>query len=232
MLPLAILVAAFLIFFIWPHYISFNPKDNIVQLVKTIPYHYGLLMVHITGATVAISTLVLQMWPWLRRKHPSWHRISGRLYVFAGTIPGTVAAIWLMNIRTARDGGLASDPGTIGLYLNAGLWLLTALIGYRMARQHRWADHRKWMTYSFALCLANIYSRPISDLVIQFHGNINIFLVVIGWGPFIVNLTLAQAWLDWKAGRPWINPKASRKAKASIAERKAQGAKELARIDG
>lgn len=229
--PLALLVAAFLVFYIWPHYISFNPADATIKLVKTIPFHYGLLLVHITGCTVAVATLVAQMWPWLRRKHPIWHRWIGRVYVWAGTVPGTVAAITLMVIRTHRDGGIDTDPGTTGLYINASLWLLTALIGYRMARQHRWADHRKWMTYSFALGLANIYARPIAGIVVALHGDINLFFTLIGWLPFIVNLVLAQAWLDYKAGRPWINPKASRRARQSLAARQESGAKELARID-
>ncbi|MEV8636718.1 DUF2306 domain-containing protein [Streptosporangium sp. NPDC051023] len=210
MIPLVILVAVFLTY-IWGPYIGLDPSTATVHLVRSIPLHYVLVVTHILTATIAMVTACLQVWPLIRRRYPAVHRISGRFFVFAGAVPTSIVAIVLMRIRNTRDGGI--QVGSAGLYITAALWLVITLVGYRMGRQRRWAEHRRWMTYSFALSLTNIYSRPIGIYVSSFPGaNMNLYFELIGWLPFIVHLTVAQWWLDRTSGLPWVNRRVKRAA--------------------
>ncbi|MBD0324764.1 MAG: DUF2306 domain-containing protein [Aldersonia sp.] len=66
-------------------------------------------MAHIFFGSVALLTACLQVWPWLRRRHPAVHWYSGRLYVFAGALPAGLAVLtvvpfgtWGANQRTAN----------------------------------------------------------------------------------------------------------------------------------
>ncbi|MEU1880097.1 DUF2306 domain-containing protein [Streptosporangium sp. NPDC020072] len=210
MIPLVILVGVFLTY-IWGPYIRLDPRTATVHLVQSIPLHYVLVVTHIVTASVAMATACLQVWPLIRRRYPAVHRISGRLFVFAGAVPTSIVAIVLMRIRNDRDGGV--QPGSSGLYITAALWLVITLVGYRMGRKHRWAEHRRWMTYSFALSLTNIYSRPIAIYVSSIPGaNMNLCFELIGWLPFIVHLGIAQWWLDRTSGLPWGGRRRPRRA--------------------
>jgi Predicted membrane protein (DUF2306) len=86
-------------------------------------------------------TVFLQVWP--RRRHPAVHRTSGRLYVFAGVLPSAVLALAIVPFAA----------GSTGNAIDAILWLATTVAEFRMARRHRYAEHRRWMIFSVALCL-------------------------------------------------------------------------------
>ncbi|MER6105098.1 DUF2306 domain-containing protein [Streptomyces sp. NPDC001832] len=108
-------------------------------------------MTHILCGTVAIVTCCLQVWPALRHKHPKAHRISGRLYVAAGVLPGSLAGL---AVAYASPSGLSMQMSTA----------TTAVVGLRMIRQGRIADHRRWMVRSFALTMSIVLSRVLGVL--------------------------------------------------------------------
>jgi len=216
MIPLAVLITVFLTY-IWGPYIAFDPATVRVILVDHLPWHFALLMVHIVGTSVAMIAAFVQVWPMVRRRYPVVHRWVGRVYVVA-VVAGSVAAVILMKIRNDRDLGI--QVGSFGLYITAILWLVFTLAGYRMGRQRRWAEHRRWMIYSFALSMTNIYSRPIFIFLSGLDGvNLNAYFELIGWLPFIVHVTIAQWWLDRTSGLPWVNRKARERARAQARTR-------------
>jgi uncharacterized membrane protein YozB (DUF420 family) len=123
-----------------------------------IPLTYGgiqyvLLVAHIFTAAVATVAGLAQLWPWLRRRYPVAHRWTGRAYFFLGVFPSSVLAIPVM-LMAPFGVSLQAAIATLDV-----LWMISAVAGYRAARQRRFADHRKWMIRNYGLTFASIASR-------------------------------------------------------------------------
>ncbi|HEU5475566.1 MAG TPA: DUF2306 domain-containing protein [Actinophytocola sp.] len=194
MVPLGIIVIAFLAFSL-PPYLSLQPAQSRVQLEANYPFHYLFVLGHVFFGTVAILTACLQVWPWLRRKYPVVHRYSGRVFVFGGMLPSVICAVALTPV----------SAGPFGNAVAAILWGATTFVGYRMARQRRWAEHRRFMIYSFAITLQVIWARVLflgAPLVTTIDLNdLQLLLEAATWMGFVINLVLAQLWLDHTARR-------------------------------
>jgi hypothetical protein len=194
MVPLALLVAAFL-FISLPVYVTLDPARSRIALSEGFPLHYPFLVAHIAFGTVAMVTVVLQVWPWLRRRHPVVHRWSGRLYVFAGVLPSGLLALVITPFAV----------GPVGNAVGGILWLGTTIAGYRMVRQRRYAEHRRWMIYSFALCLQIVEGRVMVIAAPAFPGftpdALPPILEAASWIGIVINLLIAQWWLERTANR-------------------------------
>jgi len=184
-----------------PRYLTFNQDNTRVGLD---PHHSGLhylfVIAHVVTGNVAMLTLVLQMWPWLRRHHPEIHRISGRVYCLGGALPS--ALIGMTALLVLRQGQL----GSTGLFVMASLWIITTVMGWIRARQYRWVAHQRWMVYSFALALATSWGRFVVLFLTAFpfaqhHLNRYVLVEVTNWLCFVVNLLVAHWWLESRAKR-------------------------------
>jgi len=196
---LALLAAAvvFNLVYALPRYLQFNPKLSRIPLDPAFPPHFGVLVVHVVAGNLALVTMFIQLVPWIRRNHPRIHRISGLVYMVGGVLPTAALALVLLPYSTA-------PIGNVGLFTMAVLWLGTTAMGYVRIRQHRYAEHRKWMLYSFALALGTSWGRIISVLEQHFPAiniNIEVFLEISGWLGWVVNLALVQIWLEITAKR-------------------------------
>jgi uncharacterized membrane protein len=106
------------------------------------------VVVHILGATTFALAGILQFVPRLRRRHPVWHRRSGRVVVVAGLLVA-ISALWMTLFYEAQ-------PGTGAL-----LYVLRLLFGSAMAaclvlgvaavRRDDIATHRAWMVRAYAI---------------------------------------------------------------------------------
>jgi hypothetical protein len=196
MLPLAAIAAAFLVYQT-PPYLSLNPSRSRIPL--HFPFHYWLIVGHVAFGTVSLVTLVLQLWPWLRRRHPAVHRWSGRAYVFAGALPSAAFAIAMLPV--------SYPAGRIGVAMSATLWSVSAVLGWIRLRQHRYGAHRRWMLYSFAI----VWGQVIWGFLIgnawfwwsPWAATVNPDHVVEAarWVGWVVNLMAVQWWLERTAGR-------------------------------
>ncbi|WP_330230491.1 DUF2306 domain-containing protein [Nocardia sp. NBC_00508] len=208
-LPLAVVAVLFVAFSL-PRYLTFDPALSRVQQ-PTVALHYPVLVAHVIFGSIAMLTCCLQVWPRLRRKYPAAHRMVGRAYVFVGVVPAGVAALVL---------GATTPFGPVAMASNlmlAVLWLGCTVIGFRAARQHRYADHRRWMIRSFALTLSIITNRVWAVLVFialepqldtTFGGNEALLRQAVGgtvaWLSWTVPLLAVQWWLerDFRRARP------------------------------
>jgi hypothetical protein len=194
-LPLALVVVAFLIY-VWQPYVGLDIKKSRIPLNHSAPEeNYALLVSHIFFGTIALGTLCLQVWPWLRRHHPAVHRWSGRLYVFAGALPCALIVAALVP--------LAGTPlGAVGQAIAAVGWLVTTIMGYLRARQRRYGAHRRWMLYSFAFALNIVWGRVFVIVLGLFNiTNAAVFLQggeASTWLGWVINLWLVRVWLDRK----------------------------------
>ncbi|WP_159942469.1 MULTISPECIES: DUF2306 domain-containing protein [unclassified Nocardiopsis] len=158
-LPLALFSLAFLLYSL-PPYLSLDPADARLPSPEGLAWHYPVLVTHIFGGSLLTLLVILQVWPWLRARHPAVHRWSGRLYVFAG-IP--LVGVPALLISPVSSTGFSTQ---ISNALWAVLWLSFTALGYAMARRRRFARHREWMLRSFALLFGIAFDRVIIILLI------------------------------------------------------------------
>jgi uncharacterized membrane protein len=202
MYPLAAIVVIFLAFSL-PPYLSLDPARSRVPQPPVLGVaHFWLLVPHVLFGSVALATAVLQIWPWLRRRHPVAHRRLGRVYVFGGVLPAGVCALTIGAFTPYGPVTRASDV------LAAILWLTFTLRGWRAARRRRFAGHRRWMIRSFALTASILTNRVwaaviatalLPQLDTTFHGDDRLFTWTVSsfaaWLGWTIPLLAAEWWL-------------------------------------
>jgi Predicted membrane protein (DUF2306) len=197
-IPLALVVTA------WWFYIV-TPFRRLDEASAPIPPHKGYalywpgLLAHMGFGTLAMITVVLQVWPWLRRNHPQVHRVSGRIYVVSAVISG------LAGLSIVR---FAPPVGQIGVSMAAILWVSVVTMGFIRARQRRFAVHRRYMLYGFAIAMNNVVGTSIVAVGLRLPHpiSVNYLLEASRWVGWVVDLILVQAWLYHTAKRPELLP--------------------------
>jgi len=215
--PLFVVTFAFLAFSL-PPYFPLDPDRSRLPLRADFPAHYPLLLAHIAFGSIALIACCLQVWPWLRQRHPKVHRVTGRVYVLLGVLPAGLLGIVV--------GAAAVTPGFSGKMGNVTLavvWLAVTYMGLRMARASRHAEHRRWMIRSFALCTSIVVNRLwVVGLIIalqpflqsRFGGDqdalIRSAVEAAIWLSWIVNLLLAEWWIERRRALPRTSPAVAR----------------------
>jgi hypothetical protein len=195
--PMAIVAVAFLIYQL-PPYLAMDSSQSRIPL--KFPLHYAILVGHVLFGSLSLVTMCLQMWPWLRRTHPVFHRWSGRVYLWAGALPSAALALIMFPV--------AFKAGSIGVLMSASLWSYFGVMGWVRARQRRWREHRKYMLYSFAVMWGQvIWGFALGMSWIWFSPwvaevDFNYIAETARWVGWVSNLLVVQWWLDKTAKRP------------------------------
>lgn len=200
--PFAFVVVAFLAFSL-PPYLTLDPALSRVPRPADHAWHFPVLVAHVVFGSVAILTCVLQVWPWFRQRYPVAHRRVGRVYVFGGVLPAGVSAL---AIGAVSPFGPLNQAGNL---LMGSLWLAFTVAGFRMARQRRYVDHRRWMIRSFALTASIISNRIWAVVAVvvlspQLDSTFGGSEVALGqaisglaaWFGWVVPLLVAEWWLE------------------------------------
>ncbi len=203
-----IVVAVIFVAFSVPPYLTGDPGRSRVPTYPDLAWYYPLLVAHIVFGSIALLTGCFQLWPWFRQRYPVAHRWMGRAYFFAGVFPAGVAVLAIAPLSST---GLVSQFGNTMLAL---LWLPISIAGYRMARQRRFTEHRRWMIRSFALTSSIVANRIWGAVMLivfspaslqssapggmlaadDFRGMAAVGLST--WLSWIVNLLIAEWWLE------------------------------------
>ncbi len=189
-LPAGLISFVFIFMFV-PPYLTLDPSQaRLPNLRHDVALHYPLLVAHIIFGTIAMATVPFQLWPKLRAWRPAVHRFMGRAYVFGGVIPSGLIALTLVPFAM----------GPAGNAIGAILWLAATIAGYRMARQRRYLEHRKYMIYSFALCMQIIEGRVMVLTIPHLPGfdptSFPLLLETASWIGIVLNLLVAHWWLE------------------------------------
>ncbi|MFI7422093.1 DUF2306 domain-containing protein [Nonomuraea sp. NPDC049684] len=200
--PLAVLAIAFVAFSL-PPYLSLDPSRSRVPAPDFFPPHFAVLSLHVIFGSIAMISCCLQVWPWFRARHPRAHRMIGRVYVFGGCLPGGLLGL---VVSLATPFGPVTRASGVVLAL---LWLGCTLAGWRMARQRRFVDHRRWMIRSFALTMSIITNRLWGAVFVitlspqldtTFHGDQALLAATVGalsaWLGWVLPLLFAEWWLE------------------------------------
>ncbi len=135
-------------------YLLFDVDTSRIETSSDL--HYGLLVTHVLTAFIALVLGPLQFMPTVRARRKV-HRVIGRTYLLAGVVPAGLTGIPVALL----SGRLLTQ---IGLAIPAVLWLVTAWLAYRAARQRDFAAHRAWMMRNYALTFLAVTARILVPL--------------------------------------------------------------------
>ncbi|MGX7827319.1 DUF2306 domain-containing protein [Actinokineospora sp. 24-640] len=191
--PLWLVVVGYLAFQLSP-FVGTPEAQAPVPPHAGFPAYYPILITHMVFGTIALLTICLQLWPWLRQTRPALHRWSGRVYVVSTVVAGVLALIIV---------GFAPPVGQIGVSFATLVWMGTAVAGMWAARARKFARHRRYMLYSFAVAMNNVWGVVIVNigLALPTPPDINYLLEAARWVGWVVNLMLVQWWLNRTADR-------------------------------
>lgn len=184
---LLVVAAAFFIYYV-PHYLlQYDQASYDVYW----PRRFGLLP-HIFGGTLALFIGPLQLWTGLRRKYPTFHRWTGRVFVLAVSI-GVCSAIYLAFTTTF---GWAYSAGLLGL---ATAWASTTSMAYYAIRSRDIEAHKTWVIRAYTVTIAFATARLFDDWMPLPDSGLSIRLVNdvwLSWSIPLLAVVVIQSALD------------------------------------
>lgn len=164
-----------------PQLIPANPR------IDAVP---APVVVHIVAATMYALLGAFQFSARLRRRHPAWHRRSGRILVGAGLLVA-VSGLWMTLFYTGAPGGAL----LWAVRLLVGSVMATSIVlGFTAIRRRDIAAHRAWMIRAYALAVG-----AGTQTLTQGVGE-----GLFGTGDLSTAVSLGSAWLINAAVAEWV----------------------------
>jgi uncharacterized membrane protein len=148
--------------------------------------------VHIFSGPVVLFNGLILLSAYVRRRHPSWHRVLGRVQVavlLLFVLPSSV-----VMSRHAFGGWPAGLSFLLLSVATAGC----AIIGVVYARRHRYHQHRRWMLRSYVLICSAVALRLISGAA----GLVDVpspegAYIVAAWSSWLLPLAVLEIAERW-----------------------------------
>lgn len=155
--------------------------------LSSFPAWLAVFYFHIAGASLGLAAGWPLMFPQWTRRHPTWHRWLG--YVYLTAVLWMAAPAGIVLAFSAKGGAL----GTVGFALAGVLWWHTTWTGYREIRRRHIAQHVRAMIRSYSLALSAPAFRIIQS-ALYFAGlaDDTNYLVSL-WLSIAVSLWLAES---------------------------------------
>ena len=171
------------------------PRNPTVALDAHFADHVPLTLAHILPAALFVILGPLQFVRGIRRKHPQFHRWSGRAFLLVSSAVG-VTGLAMSFGKTI--GGWDEKSATICF----GTFFLVALAkAYWHALHRQFAQHREWMIRGFATGLAVATIRPIMGMFFAaatVRGQVpqpSQFFGTAFWIGFTLQIVVAELWI-------------------------------------
>ena len=184
-------------------YALFHAATGFAYLPLTNPMFdpWGL-RVHVAASGVAMLLGAFQFSKPLRRKAPSLHRWTGRVYILACVVGGLAGGVIALSSTAGPIAGW-------GFFTLAVLWVPFTLMAWVSAMRRDFNSHERWMIRSFALTFAAVTLRiylPIAS--IMNHGFPLDAYRIIAWAAWVPNLIVAELLIATlrKPKRPKVAP--------------------------
>jgi uncharacterized membrane protein len=193
------LACVYIAVFVVTPYLTFNPAVYFPAQVENYLRVEFALGVHVLSGILALLIGPLQFAGRLRRRFLRVHRFLGASYVASATALGVTGLVLAPTAYT----GLGAVAAFILLDL---AMLFTTWTAVRMVAAGRYAEHRRWMIYSFSLIMAGVMLRVWSLLYVVLSGvgvvefSFETTYAAIAWLCWVPNLLLAA----WFTRRPAI----------------------------
>lgn len=171
----------------------------VVTLSNTADHkgHFALTFAHMLGGTGMLVLGGFNLYLAGRRGRPLLHRRIGQSYLVIGAFGAVSAlAITLSTAHKKLDGPLLTNA-TVSLTMLAAAWLAFSFLGWRAARNRRFASHRDWMIRSYVLVWSFVFCRIASRVTnIEDLGNGEAFI----WLSWVAPLIVCEIALQWPEG--------------------------------
>lgn len=127
----------------------------------------------------------------IRVKYLNFHRIAGRIYVFCFLI----TALTSILVSYHAYGGLVSQLGFMSVGIIA---VFTTLKGFSAIMNKEIVEHRAWMRYSYACCLASVTLRLWNPILGLFMEDFKLIYQIVSWLSWVPNLIFVKLYLNKK----------------------------------
>jgi uncharacterized membrane protein len=169
------------------------------------------VVVHVLAAAVYALLGAFQFPARLRRRHPGWHRRSGRILIGAGlAVAGS--GLWMTLFWSGAPGG--NLLWGIRLIV-ASAMAASIVLGFAAIRRRDIPAHRAWMVRAYALGLGagtQVFTQGVGEAFFG-TGDLSIAIsVASGWA---INVLVAE----WVIQRPSIRRAARARAAVLAASR-------------
>lgn len=124
--------------------------------LNTIPF---LIIPHVMAGMIALISGPLQFSSRLRRIHPKFHRILGRIYICAVFVAAPLAMI-MSNHR----GDSRAIHFVIANFVQGGTWMIVTAAAFVTARNRHFQQHREWMVRSYAVTFTFVGTRVLQPI--------------------------------------------------------------------
>jgi len=146
-----------------------------------------LLIPHTLCGFMALLAGPLQFSSRFRRRHLTFHRILGRVYVISVFI-GAFTGIALASGR----------PGLPGTSMQAAAWIVCTTAAFITARNRQIVQHRQWMARSYAVTFTFVSSRVL-NLWPRYWSHLGDSFAAVGVIAFtLASLLIVDLGLNWR----------------------------------
>lgn len=173
----------------WPPLTFANVADH--------PRHFAITYAHAIGGSGMLLFGGLNLYLAARNDRYALHRIVGRMYLAFGILGSGSAMLVTSSMAHKPAGSPILTNMTVSLLTLALAWLAFAALGWRAARNRRFASHAQWMIRAYVLAWAFVFCRIASRLSdLDKLGNGEAFIWLSWVGPLI----LCELVLQWPEG--------------------------------
>ena len=161
------------------------------------------LVIHVVAATGYALLGVFQFSAGIRRRHPGWHRRTGRILVALG-LAVALSGLWMTLIYPYKEG--TGDLLYTFRLLFGSAMAASIILGLVAIRRRDIARHRAWMTRAYALALG----AGTQAFTVGFGE------ALFGAGVVRTDLMMGAGWVINLAVAEWFirRPSASRRSRA------------------
>ena len=150
-----------------------------------------VLIPHILGGVVAITTGLVQVWLGVTGRTRRLHILLGRVYL-GGVTVGSLAGFYLALTT------LGSLTFGSGLFFLSTAWALTTVIAYVAVRRRAIEQHREWMLRSYVVTFAFVVFRLLTDWLITRGVPPSDAAGVMAWASWAVPLLMLEPILQYR----------------------------------
>lgn len=155
------------------------------EFARHFDHYLPMLLVHVTGAVVALLVGPWQFVGGLRDRYLRLHRWLGRTYLMAVLIGG-IGGLAMASVS------LGGFPAHVGFGMLAGLWLFTAAFAYREIRRGNVPAHQQWMIRNYSLTFAAVTLRLWGPLFYAIHIDLVQAYITVSWLGWVPNLIVSE----------------------------------------
>jgi uncharacterized membrane protein len=163
-----------------PHVLPANPRLT----ASPAP-----LVVHIVSALGYAFLGAFQFSARLRRRHPGWHRVAGRVLVVLG-LAVAFSALWLTQFYPRQPG--TGELAYLFRLTFGSAMAASIILGYTAIRARDVASHQAWMTRAYALALGagtQVFTQGVAEATFGTSDLATGLALGAGWG---INLAVAE----------------------------------------